>query len=138
MTENTKKIIIDGTNATMGRLASFVAKQALYGKEIVVVNADNVLISGDKRTTLKKYQERIKRGGASLKGQKIVRTSERILKRTIRGMLSHKQGRGNDALKRVRCYNTIPKEYEASKKILSGRKKGGKTITLKELVKLIK
>ena len=31
------KKIIDGTNAVLGRLASYAAKQALLGEEIVIV-----------------------------------------------------------------------------------------------------
>ena len=34
----TEKLIIDANNAVMGRLASYVAKQAMLGKEIVIVN----------------------------------------------------------------------------------------------------
>lgn len=132
------EIIIDGKNATFGRLASYVAKQALLGKKIVVVNSNEVVIIGTKQDILKKYKARFKIGGASQKGPKIIRNPERILKRAIRGMLSHKQGRGSDAFERVRCYNEVPAEYEKLEKIAIGTEKHGKYITLKELAKELK
>jgi large subunit ribosomal protein L13 len=44
-----EKMIIDATNATLGRLASFVAKQALQGKKVIIVNSEKAIITGDKK-----------------------------------------------------------------------------------------
>ncbi len=134
----TNEIVIDGKNATMGRLASYSAKQALLGKKVVIVNSNEVVIIGDKKNIAEKYARLVKKGGSSQKGPKISRTSERILKRVIRGMLPHDKGRGEEALDRVRCYNEVPEEYKEVKKIHAGKEKRGKFITLKELVSLIK
>src|SRR3989344_1344380 len=131
------KIIIDGTHATMGRLSSFVAKQALLGKKIIIVNVNEVVIVGKKEDILSKYQILVKKGGSSQKGPRIIRTPERILKRVIRGMLPHKQMRGRDALNNIRCYNEIPAEFLEVKKIRAGKEKRGKFILLKELSKLL-
>tara|TARA_Y100000310_G_scaffold26446_2_gene25226 strand:- start:4712 stop:5113 length:402 start_codon:yes stop_codon:yes gene_type:complete len=132
------KVVIDGTHGTMGRLASYSAKQALLGKEVVIVNANEVVIVGRKEDIVSKYQVLITKGGASLKGPKIIRTPERILKRTIRGMLSHKQERGKAALGRIKCYNEVPAEFKDSKKVKAGKEKRGKFISLKELSGLLK
>ena len=132
------KIIIDGTNATLGRLASYAAKQALLGKEIIIVNAGNVVIVGRKEDIVSKHKEMIKKGGSSQKGPIIIRNPERILKRTIRGMLPHKQDRGRKALNKIMCYNEVPEEYKGIKKIVAGKEKRGKFITLNQLVELIK
>ena len=131
------KIIIDGTHATMGRLSSFVAKQALLGKKIIIVNVNEVVIVGKKEDILSKYQILVKKGGSSQKGPRIIRTPERILKRVIRGMLPHKQMRGRDALNNIRCYNEIPAEFLEVKKIRAGKEKRGKFILLKELSRLL-
>lgn len=133
-----KEIIIDGKNASLGRLASYAAKQAMLGSRIIIVNANEVVIMGNKKEIIERYKVKIKRGGTSMKGPIIIRTPERILKRTIRGMLAHKQGRGIDAFERVKCYNKIPNEYENMKKIVAGKEKHGKFITLNELVQMIK
>ncbi len=131
------KLIIDATNATLGRLSSFAAKQALLGKEIIIVNCKKAIITGNKSSIAKEYYESRARGGHSLKGPNFPKAPERIVKRTIRGMLSYKQGRGREALKRIMCYNEIPQEYLAEKKILAGKEKNVNTISLEELSKLI-
>tara|TARA_Y100000310_G_C20526626_1_gene736374 strand:- start:727 stop:1095 length:369 start_codon:yes stop_codon:yes gene_type:complete len=122
----------------MGRLASYSAKQALLGKEVIVVNVNDVVVVGRKEDIVSKYQTLIEKGGASLKGPRIIRTPERILKRTIRGMLPHKQERGKTALGKVKCYNETPEEFKESKKIKAGKEKRGKFISLKELSGFIK
>ena len=132
-----EKIIIDGKHATMGRLASYVAKQAMLGKEVIIVNSNEVVIIGNKKDILSKYFRKFSLGGSSLKGPKVAKNPESLLKRTIRGMLDHKQGRGHDAFKRIKCYNSIPEEYKDSKKILAGKEKRGKFITLSQLFEII-
>jgi large subunit ribosomal protein L13 len=133
-----EQMIIDGKNATMGRLASYVAKQALLGKKIIIVNCNEVIISGRKEDIIEKWKVRVKKGGSSLKGPRIIRTPERILKRGIRGMLSHKQDRGKKALDNIMCYNKTPEKFKDTKKIVAGKPKKGKYISLELLSKLIK
>ena len=43
--------IIDGKNTVLGRLASFAAKEALKGEEIVVLNCEQVIITGNKKNS---------------------------------------------------------------------------------------
>lgn len=133
-----KEIVIDGTNEILGRLASYAAKQALQGNSIIIVNAEKVIILGSRAEIAERYKKWIKQGGSSQKGPKVVRTSERILKRTIRGMVPHKFSRGSDAMDIIRCYDGVPAKYESVKKITSGKDKGGKFITVGELVSLIR
>jgi len=131
------KIIIDGKNAILGRLASYVAKQAMYGKEIIVVNCDETVVSGKPKSIVLEYSEMRQKGGASLQGPYFPKSPERIVKRTIRGMLSYRKERGGEAFKRIKCYNGVPEEYESSKKFIAGKEKKIKTIKLKELSKNI-
>ncbi len=128
--------IIDGKNAVLGRLASYVAKQALKGEDIVIVNSDQVIITGSRRNIEEEF--RIKRGrvGSSQKGPRISRSGDRIVKRAIRGMLpEHRFGRGRVAYKRIKCYVGVPKEFQDSKKISSGKEKKNKFIQIKDLSK---
>ena len=105
--------IIDGTNMVMGRLASYVAKEALKGEEIVVVNCSEVIITGNKKMIEREFQEERGKFGSSQKGPKHHRTSEKIVKRSIRGMLpNHRMGRGREAFKRIKCYNKVPVEFK--------------------------
>jgi len=52
-------------------------------------------------------------------------------------MLSYKQRKGRDALKRVKCYNETPAEFENVKKIKAGKEKTTKTIKLGEISKVL-
>jgi large subunit ribosomal protein L13 len=131
------EIVIDAKNAILGRLASYAAKQALLGKEIVIVNCDDCVVSGRPRATILDYQETRKRGGSIQRGPFFPKIPERIVKRSVRGMLSYKQGRGKDALKRVICHNKVPDKYTEAKMIKAGKEKKVKTIKLKELSKEI-
>ena len=51
--------IIDGTNAILGRLASYTAKELLKGEEIIIVNCEKIIITGNK----KNIEENFKRSG---------------------------------------------------------------------------
>ena len=71
--------IIDGTEAVLGRLASYASKQALQGEEIVVVNCEKVIITGKRKSIEKDFDEKRSRVGSSQKGPKISRLPERIV-----------------------------------------------------------
>lgn len=137
MTQKQNQIIIDASNAILGRLASYAAKQALQGKWIIIVNCDNAVIAGGKDSILRKYKQVRKRGGTSQRGPFFSKEPFKIVKRTIRGMLPYKKGRGQDSLKKILCYNKTPKEYEQTKKILAGKEKKIKTMPLSLLSKHI-
>ena len=124
--------IVNGENAIMGRLASYVAKEAMKGEEFAVVNCEKVIITGDKKEIKEKYLEKREKVGSGQKGPKVSRLSEQIVKRAIRGMLSnHRKGMGKLAFRRVKCYVGIPKEFEGSEMISMDAKNKGKHITVK-------
>ncbi|MCK5624587.1 50S ribosomal protein L13 [Candidatus Pacearchaeota archaeon] len=126
--------IIDGKGAVLGRLASYVAKEALKGEEIVILNSDLVIITGNKKNIEESFHQKRSRVGSSQKGPKLSKSSERIVKRTIRGMLpEHRFGRGREAFKRIKCYVGVPKEFQESKTIKAGKGKQSKFITIKEV-----
>jgi len=130
------QIVIDATETVLGRLASYAAKQALLGKNVAIVNCENAVIKGEKRMIIEEYKRYFLRGGHSLNGPfHIKRSPERILKRTIRGMLDYKYGRGDAALKRIMCYDGVPKEFESAKKVSIKTPTFRKTYKLKELIK---
>ncbi len=128
--------IIDGRNAILGRLASHVAKEALKGDEIIILNCDQVIITGNKKHIKESFEIKRGRVGSSQKGPKHSKTSEKIVKRTIRGMLpDHRKGRGKMAYKKIKCYVGIPKEFQESKKIVGGKEKRIKFSQIKEFTK---
>lgn len=129
--------IIDGKNAILGRLASYAAKEALKGEEIVVVNCEEIIITGNKQNIMEEFEAKRQRVGSTFKGPKVSRSNEKIVKRVIRGMLpNYRVGRGRIALKRIKCYAGTPKEFEGTKKISSGRKKiQTKSVRIKDIAK---
>ncbi len=104
-------IVIDAENLIMGRLASHVAKMLLSGDEVAIVNAEKVVISGSKKRILKDYYQKRDVGGPR-KGPHFPRMPDRILKRTVRGMIPYKKTTGKEALKRLKVYIGVPSEFE--------------------------
>jgi large subunit ribosomal protein L13 len=128
--------VLDATGATLGRVASNAAKQALLGKQVAVINCTKALITGQKRMVITEYKQATLRGGHALNGPNwIKRSPERLLKRTIRGMLSYKMGRGEAAFDRIKCYNQVPVEFASLKAHICARPLKTKTMTLAELAK---
>jgi len=127
------KIIIDATEGALGRIVAFAVKQSLLGKEVAIVNCNDAVITGRPRLTITSYAQKRARGGSALKGPHFPKSPERIMKRTVRGMLSYKQGRGNLALKRIMCYNEVPEELKEAEKIPMKKTFHSKTIKLSRL-----
>ncbi|WP_135606275.1 50S ribosomal protein L13 [Methanococcoides sp. NM1] len=103
--------VIDANSLIMGRLASNVAKRLLAGEKIAIVNAENAVISGSKVTTFEEYDE-IRNMGTREFGPYFPKRPDRILKRTVRGMLPYKRARGKEAMANLKVYVGIPAEVE--------------------------
>jgi large subunit ribosomal protein L13 len=119
MSDNTidNSKIINAEDTIIGRLASIVAKRLLSGEQIIIVNAEKALISGNPGSVAKKYLDRfhIKTKSNPLKGPFYPRKPDQILKRTIRGMLPFQKSRGKEAYKRLKVYNSLPGLFEDQK-----------------------
>jgi large subunit ribosomal protein L13 len=129
-----KKIVINAENARLGRLASYAAKQALLGNDVFIVNCNAAVITGNRRSVIEEYKHKRQRGGSSLKGPHFPEHVERVVKRTIRGMLSYKQGRGLAAFKKIKCYSNIPEQFKSEMKPFTAQKPTlARTITMEDL-----
>ena len=131
------KIIIDATDSVLGRIASFAAKNSLLGREVIIVNCNDAIVIGSKQVIMDKYSTMRKKGGSSLTGPHFPKNPEKLIKRTIRGMLSHKQMRGKEALKRIICYNKVPEEYKSVDKINFNKSVKFKSMTLSKIEELL-
>jgi ribosomal protein uL13 len=132
------RIIIDGTGAVFGRICSFTAKKALEGNEVIIVNSEKTIMTGNKKDTIAKYSSVRKKGGHSQKGPKLSNVPHMILKRAIRGMLpDHRKGQGKETLKRIKCYDGIPEEFKEEKMMKVNAPKKLKFMELKELASKI-
>merc|ERR1711924_581192 len=103
-----------------GRLASFVAKEALLGQKVVVVRCEELVISGSFiRHKLKLLMKRNKRMNTNpKKGPFHHRSPSDMFHRVVRGMLPHKHYRGSAAFQRVKCLEGIPEPFNSVKKMV--------------------
>ncbi|MEM1535720.1 MAG: 50S ribosomal protein L13 [Candidatus Pacearchaeota archaeon] len=132
------EIIIDAQNAVVGRLASFAAKKALQGHNIIIINSEKAIITGSPEKILEKYIKRLQLGRGVQKGPKFPRRPEMILRRAIRGMLPWKKARGREAFKRVKCFLGVPEEFKDKEAIRLEKEIKTKYITLEKLSNLIR
>jgi large subunit ribosomal protein L13 len=104
-------VIIDAKDLILGRMASNVAKRLLEGESVIILNAEKAAISGKKQhivTDAKTFLE----VGHPRKGPYHPRRPDKIVSRTIRGMLPRRKPKGIQAFKRLRVYLGIPVEFE--------------------------
>ena len=104
-------MVIDASGAILGRLASIVAKRLLSGERVVIVNAEKAVLSGKRLSLLREMKEFLQVGHPG-KGPHHPRRPDRILRRTIRGMLPRRKPKGVEAYRRLKVYLGVPKEYE--------------------------
>lgn len=126
--------IINGDGMLIGRLASVVAKRALAGEEIAIVNIEKAIISGSRARVFANYHHKRSRGSTGW-GPFVPRRPEHLMKRTIRGMLPYKRPRGADAFKRIKCYVGVPvafagKEFEVPEEAHMDRLHNAQFVTL--------
>ena len=103
--------IYNGEGMILGRLAARVAKDALLGEEVKVVNCEKIVISGSKEINFARAKQKRGRYGHPHRSQTHSRLPDRWVRRSIRGMLPWKQARGKEAYKQIMCYNGVPEEF---------------------------
>ncbi|MBI2076161.1 MAG: 50S ribosomal protein L13 [Candidatus Aenigmarchaeota archaeon] len=101
---------VDGKDAVLGRLASSVAKELLKGNEVVIANADKIIITGNPKKILGMYLQRRRRG--DFHGPFFPKQPELIVRRAVRGMLPYKTKKGMAAYKRLRVYTNVPDDIK--------------------------
>ncbi len=105
--------VINAEDLILGRLASVVAKRAMEGEEIALVNVEKVVITGTRKRVTGVYLQKRQRGSKE-GGPFFPRRPDAIMKRTIRGMLPYKRQPGREAFQRVKAYVGVPKQFRES------------------------
>ena len=128
------KRIIDAEGATLGRLCTTVAKDLLNGEEIAIINAEKAVISGKKRRIKEEYKQK-REVGTYRKGPFFPRSPDRIVKRSVRGMIPYQKPHGREAFKRLKCYIGVPDQFKGEKPeiIEHAKQQHVNCITIKEL-----
>ena len=104
-------IIIDAKGLILGRMASNVAKRLLQGETIIILNAEKTAISGKKQQIVQEAKTFLEVGHPR-KGPLHPRRPDRIVSRTVRGMLPRRKPKGKEAYKRLRVYLGAPSEFK--------------------------
>ncbi len=107
--------LYDATNKILGRFCSLIAKKALLGEYIVIINAKNAIISGNKKDIHEKYLAKLKISTATnpRRGPFHERRPDTFMRRVIKQMLPRKKLRGKEAIKRVHIYiSDIPGRFK--------------------------
>jgi large subunit ribosomal protein L13 len=106
-------MLIDAKNLIVGRMATYVAKQALLGEKIDIINCEKAVMSGKKKFTFNKYLNLKDRG--THKGPFLPKRPERFVRRAIRGMIPYKKERGRVAYQNIKCYLGVPEDFKDKK-----------------------
>ncbi len=106
-------VLLDAKNQILGRLASYVAKHALSGDNIIVLNAEKAVISGRRKNIVEEAKHRLET--RTLASQTTAPVHQRrpdlYFRRVVRGMLPWKKAKGKAAFHRVMVYIGVPEEY---------------------------
>ena len=133
--------IIDGKNAVLGRLASIVAERIMDGEEIVVVNAESIVVTGERDMVFADYKARVDRGDTTKrKGPFYPRRADLLFKRSVRGMIPWNNTSGREAFRRLHVYVGVPKQFadsEVSVEEQAMKKITGKYTTLGAVAKFL-
>ncbi len=106
--------IINGEGLILGRMCSQVAKRLLNGEQIIVVNAEKIVLSGKRKSKVAEAKEFLD-VGAPERGPFHSRRPDRIVRKTVRGMVPWKQPKGKTAYKRLKVFMGIPLELKEQK-----------------------
>ncbi len=134
--KNTAFINADGL--ILGRMASQVAKRLLNGEVLVIVNAEKAVLSGKRKSKVAEAKQFLE-VGAPLRGPFHYRRPDRIVRKTVRGMLPYAQPKGKSAYSRLKVFMGIPlalktQQLETLEQAKAAKLKGPR-LTLLELAK---
>ena len=108
-------LLMDAKNKILGRFCSQVAKKALLGEKIVIINAKEAIISGSKRNIHEKYLNKLNISTATnpRRGPFWPRRPDTFMRNVLKKMLPTKKIRGKEALKRIHVYiGAIPERFQ--------------------------
>ena len=104
--------VIDGKNAVLGRLGTVVAQKIMAGEDVVVLNCESIIVTGEKEMVFADYRARFDRGECkSRKGPFYPRRADLLFKRSVRGMIPWTTTSGRNAFRRLHAYVGTPKQF---------------------------
>ena len=130
-------MIIDGSNCVLGRMATVVAKKALAGEPVTIINAEKIVITGNPVSVVREYRAlfEIRNIAKPVRSPHWSKRPDLFVKRSIRGMLPRRTERGTEALARIRAY--MGDNGMKGQKVAEHSNPAAKTITVLELCKAL-
>ena len=107
-------VYIDGDFSILGRLGTEVATRLIEGYKVEIVNAEKMIISGNPKEILLRYQERfqIRTATTPWRGPFHYRRPDMFVRRSIRGMLPWKKPSGKEAYHRLTVHIGVPESLK--------------------------
>jgi large subunit ribosomal protein L13 len=132
--------VIDVSGLVLGRASSVIAKRLLKGEHIIIVNAERAVVTGNRSNILSFYTANRARGSVR-SGPHYPRYPDRIVRRTVRGMLPHLKTRGKQALERLDVFIGVPANLTGAPRqsieIAKARPALQTPLTLEEITRLL-
>lgn len=110
----TSTVVVNAEGLILGRMCSNIAKRLLNGEEIIIVNAEKIVLSGRKKSKVAEAKQFLE-VGAPERGPFHSRRPDRIVCKTVRGMVPWRQPKGKNAYKRLKVFMGVPKELKDMK-----------------------
>lgn len=107
---------VNAEGLIVGRMSSKIAKRLLNGEQVTILNAEKAVFSGKKKSKIAEAKQFLE-VGAPERGPFHYRRPDRMVKKTVRGMLPFKQPKGKNAFKRLKVFMGVPLELKDQKMI---------------------
>jgi large subunit ribosomal protein L13 len=131
---------VNADGLIVGRMSSNIAKRLLNGERVIVLNAEKAIYSGKRKSKIAEAHLFLE-VGAPERGPFHYRRPDRMLKKTLRGMLPYHQPKGKMAFKRLKVFMGVPLEFKDKQTIQFENAQASKlkcsSLTLAELAKEI-
>ncbi|TRO42813.1 50S ribosomal protein L13 [Candidatus Bathyarchaeota archaeon] len=106
--------LVNAEGLILGRMSSIVAKKLLNGEEVIIINAEKSVISGKKKSKIAEAHVFLE-VGAPERGPFHYRRPDRIVRKTVYGMLPMKQSKGKKAIANLKVFLGVPEELKNQK-----------------------
>jgi large subunit ribosomal protein L13 len=106
--------VVNAEGLILGRMSSKVAKKLLNGEKVAIINAEKAVISGKKKSKIAEAHVFLE-VGAPKRGPFHYRRPDRIVLKTVRGMLPMTKQKGENALSNLKVFMGVPEELKNQK-----------------------
>jgi large subunit ribosomal protein L13 len=102
-------VVINAERLILGRMSTNVAKRILNGEDVIIVNAEKAIITGNRDVIFDNYTAKYKRG-KQINGPFFPKRADLIVKRTVRGMIPFKSSHGREVYRHLKVFVGVPKD----------------------------